>query len=152
SDRDRERQRAADLADRGGGALDLGAALVGPHADSEAVRARGDRGRRAVPRAARPRRQRGRDLEAAGRARASRAHRGGAPRRRRAQRPAGSGACRCGARAGSCAGGGTRSRGGRVSVAWTAYRLVATGLGWVAPAARILTSPLERPLWGERMG
>ena len=39
-----------------------------------------------------------------------------------------------------------------MSVAWAAYRLMATGLGWVAPAAALLTSPRERPLWRERMG
>lgn len=39
-----------------------------------------------------------------------------------------------------------------MSMAWTAYRVMAAGLGVIAPAARILTSPLERPLWRERMG
>jgi len=39
-----------------------------------------------------------------------------------------------------------------MSLAWTAYRLVAPALGALAPAAGLFTSPLERELWGERMG
>uniref|UniRef100_A0A832I995 3-deoxy-D-manno-octulosonic acid transferase n=1 Tax=Eiseniibacteriota bacterium TaxID=2212470 RepID=A0A832I995_UNCEI len=39
-----------------------------------------------------------------------------------------------------------------MSVAWAAYRVVAPVLGAVAPAARLLASPHERPLWDERMG
>ena len=39
-----------------------------------------------------------------------------------------------------------------MSVAWTAYRLMAPALGALAPAARMFTSPPERALWGERLG
>jgi 3-deoxy-D-manno-octulosonic-acid transferase len=39
-----------------------------------------------------------------------------------------------------------------MSVAWGVYRLIAPCLGAVAPAARLLLSPQERPLWGERLG
>jgi 3-deoxy-D-manno-octulosonic-acid transferase len=39
-----------------------------------------------------------------------------------------------------------------MSVAWTAYRLVAPCLGALAPAARMFASPGERSLWEERMG
>jgi 3-deoxy-D-manno-octulosonic-acid transferase len=39
-----------------------------------------------------------------------------------------------------------------VSLAWRAYRLAAPALGALAPHARWLASPQERPLWGERMG
>ena len=39
-----------------------------------------------------------------------------------------------------------------MSLAWGLYRLVAPCLGAVAPAARLLLSPHERPLWGERLG
>jgi 3-deoxy-D-manno-octulosonic-acid transferase len=39
-----------------------------------------------------------------------------------------------------------------MSLTWSAYRLVAPCLGAMAPAARYLVSPQERPLWGERLG
>jgi len=39
-----------------------------------------------------------------------------------------------------------------VSLLWAAYRLAAPCLGVVAPAAGVFASPLERPLWRERMG
>lgn len=39
-----------------------------------------------------------------------------------------------------------------MSLLWNGYRLLAPVLGAVAPAARLFTSPLERPLWTERMG
>ncbi|MBI1799410.1 MAG: hypothetical protein HYR73_06950 [Candidatus Eisenbacteria bacterium] len=39
-----------------------------------------------------------------------------------------------------------------MSVAWSAYRLFAPTIGALAPHARWLASPDERPLWGERMG
>jgi len=39
-----------------------------------------------------------------------------------------------------------------VSLAWGVYRVIAPCLGAVAPAARLLLSPHERPLWSERLG
>ncbi len=39
-----------------------------------------------------------------------------------------------------------------MSVFWSAYRMFAPALGALAPAARMFTSPQERPLWGERLG
>ncbi|HTK30577.1 MAG TPA: glycosyltransferase N-terminal domain-containing protein [Candidatus Saccharimonadaceae bacterium] len=39
-----------------------------------------------------------------------------------------------------------------MSVLWATYRLLAPALGAMAPAARLFTSPVERPLWGERLG
>ncbi len=39
-----------------------------------------------------------------------------------------------------------------MSLLWNGYRLLAPALGALAPAARMFASPLERPLWGERMG
>lgn len=39
-----------------------------------------------------------------------------------------------------------------MSLLWSGYRVLAPALGALAPAARLFTSPLERPLWGERMG
>lgn len=39
-----------------------------------------------------------------------------------------------------------------MSLLWNGYRLLAPVLGALAPAARLFTSPYERPLWGERMG
>jgi 3-deoxy-D-manno-octulosonic-acid transferase len=39
-----------------------------------------------------------------------------------------------------------------MSVLWSAYRMFAPALGAIAPAARVFTSPNERPLWGERLG
>jgi 3-deoxy-D-manno-octulosonic-acid transferase len=39
-----------------------------------------------------------------------------------------------------------------VSLAWTAYRLLAPALGAIAPSARVFASPRERALWRERMG
>lgn len=39
-----------------------------------------------------------------------------------------------------------------MSLAWTAYRVVAPCLGALAPAASVFASPHERPLWRERMG
>ena len=39
-----------------------------------------------------------------------------------------------------------------MNAAWAMYRLFAPGLGALAPWARLLASPNERPLWNERMG
>lgn len=39
-----------------------------------------------------------------------------------------------------------------MSVLWSAYRMFAPALGALAPAARVFTSPNERPLWSERLG
>ena len=39
-----------------------------------------------------------------------------------------------------------------MSLPWTFYRWIAPGLGALAPWARLLASPSERPLWNERMG
>jgi 3-deoxy-D-manno-octulosonic-acid transferase len=39
-----------------------------------------------------------------------------------------------------------------VSVAWSLYRAVASGLGALAPAAGWFTPPVERLYWGERLG
>ncbi len=39
-----------------------------------------------------------------------------------------------------------------MNVPWTLYRWIAPGIGAVAPWARLLASPSERPLWNERMG
>src|SRR5439155_8104069 len=39
-----------------------------------------------------------------------------------------------------------------VSLAWSAYRVLAPVLGAAAPAARLFASPRERPFWNERLG
>jgi 3-deoxy-D-manno-octulosonic-acid transferase len=39
-----------------------------------------------------------------------------------------------------------------MSLAWSAYRMVAPWLGAMAPGVRWLASPAERPLWSERLG
>ena len=39
-----------------------------------------------------------------------------------------------------------------MNAAWAMYRFFAPGLGALAPWARLLASPAERPLWNERMG
>jgi len=39
-----------------------------------------------------------------------------------------------------------------VTLAWSAYRILAPCLGALAPAARAFTSPAEQELWGERLG
>ena len=39
-----------------------------------------------------------------------------------------------------------------MNAAWALYRCVAPGIGALAPWARLLASPAERPLWSERMG
>src|SRR5439155_719858 len=42
--------------------------------------------------------------------------------------------------------------GAGVSLAWVAYRMLAPCAGAIAPGARVLASPSERRLWGERLG
>jgi 3-deoxy-D-manno-octulosonic-acid transferase len=39
-----------------------------------------------------------------------------------------------------------------VNAAWALYRFFAPGIGALAPWAKVLASPAERPLWNERMG
>lgn len=39
-----------------------------------------------------------------------------------------------------------------MSLIWSGYRVLAPLLGAIAPAARVFASPLERPLWDERLG
>ena len=39
-----------------------------------------------------------------------------------------------------------------MSLAWSAYRVLAPVLGAAAPAARLFASPRERPFWNERLG